>query len=77
MNATRTVSALERDFQAIVGADYVQDGRNLAVEGLNPAWLLRPGNEEEISAVLRLCSANDLVVVPGAGLTKQGIGAAI
>jgi glycolate oxidase FAD binding subunit len=74
MNATRTVSALERDFQAIVGAEHVQDGRNLAAEGVNPAWVLRPANEEEISAILRLCSANDLVVVSGAGLTKQGIG---
>lgn len=77
MNATRTVSALERDFQAIVGADHVQDGGTFAVEGSNPAWVLRPGNEEEISAVLKLCSANDLVVVPGAGKTKQCMGAPV
>lgn len=77
MRATRTVSALEREFQAIVGPDHVLDGRSAEIAGRSPAWILRPGNAEEISAVLRLCSGNDLVVVPGAGLTRQGTGAPI
>ena len=74
MNSTKTITALERALNAIVGPEHVREGRDYSIDGVTPAWVLWPGNEEQVAAVLRVCSVNDLVAVPCGGMTKQSVG---
>jgi glycolate oxidase FAD binding subunit len=63
--------------RAIVGADHVLTGEGLARYRLGTAAAeagVLPGDESEVSRVLRLAWAEDLAVVPWGGGTHQAIG---
>jgi glycolate oxidase FAD binding subunit len=48
---------------------------SFSVDEVLPATVVSPGSVEEISAIMRVASERDYVVVPAGGMTKQNIGA--
>lgn len=64
----------------IVGTEHVQaEPAQLAayaVDGISPAAAARPGTAEEVAEVVRFVAAEKLAVIPCAGRTKLGMGAA-
>jgi glycolate oxidase FAD binding subunit len=78
MNIAGSALSLERELAGIVGAEHVQADtatrQSLALDAVEPAHIVSPASAEEVAAVLRLASANDLVVVPAGGCTQQTFG---
>lgn len=78
-------AAILEAFKNAVGADQVYAGADIAPRHLHdwfvpaeqaaPMALVRPGTTEEVAAVLRLCHAHRLAVVPQGGLTGLAGGA--
>jgi len=76
VNATLPVSrdfvALSRRFLDVLGADGLGDEGDqqlLAVDGIEPRWVLRPASALQAQEALAICAAHDLSVVPaGLGL---------
>jgi len=64
------------DLQNIVGAANVREaGAEDAIEGVEASFVVEPGSVEEISALMKLASAEGLTVSPRGGGTKMGLGA--
>lgn len=72
----QTQKTYTEDLQNILGKDNVREATaEDAVEGVVPSFVVEPGSVDEISAVMKLASANNLVVCPRGGGTKMGLGA--
>ena len=72
----QTEKTYTEDLQNIVGKGNVREATaEDAIEGVTPALVVEPGSVDEISAVMKLASANGLVVCPRGGGTKTGLGA--
>lgn len=64
-------SALGEKLCAMAGADFVRPaGVDDAVAGVAAGWVVEPGSESEIAAVLRFASEAGLTVIPRGGGTK-------
>nr|MBA3610044.1 FAD-binding oxidoreductase [Rubrobacter sp.] len=64
------------DLQNIVGAANVREaGAEDAIEGVEASFVVEPGSVEEISALMKLASAEGLTVSPRGGGTKMDLGA--
>ena len=68
-------TALARELEAIVGAEYVGEGAPYAIDGVEPRAVVTPGDAQEAAAVLRYANEHDLVVAAAGGMTHQSIGA--
>jgi len=70
--ASRDFLALSRRFLDVLGADGLgdeADQQQLAVDGIEPGWVLQPAGAQQAQEVLAICAAHDLSVVPaGLGL---------
>lgn len=65
----------ESSLASIVGAEHVRPATEAdAVDGVRASWVVAPGAYDEVAAVLRLASAENLAVVPRGGGTKLGWG---
>jgi len=63
------------DLQNIVGAENIREATaEDAVDGVEPSLVVEPGSTEEISAVMKLASAEGLAVAPRGGGTKTAWG---
>ena len=72
----QTKKAYLEDLQRVVGKKNVREATpEDAVEGVEPSLVVEPGAVEEISAVMKLASAEGLTVSPRGGGTKMGLGA--
>ncbi|QIN83908.1 FAD-binding protein [Rubrobacter tropicus] len=72
----QTEKTYTEDLQNIVGKGNVREATaEDAIEGTAPSLVVEPGSVDEISAVMKLASANGLVVCPRGGGTKTGLGA--
>ena len=72
----QTKKAYLEDLQRVVGKKNVREAApEDAVEGVEPSLVVEPGSVEEISAVMKLASAEGLTVSPRGGGTKMGLGA--
>ena len=78
MSAAGTAISVAREMAAIVGVEHVREDAaalaRLAVEEVAPAVAVVPGSAEEVAAILRFATSQDLTVVPAGGSTRQGIG---
>ena len=54
---------------AVVGNDQVSPNQSVKIDSLTPAWLVEPGQAEEVAACLRVCSEFDAAVVPAGAKT--------
>ena len=73
--ATRTENVSLEDLQNIVGAEHAREaGREDAVDGVAPSFVVEPGSTEEISEVLKFANERDLAVAPRGGGTSMTLG---
>jgi glycolate oxidase FAD binding subunit len=74
MGATSSVvnsSLLREQLSALTGPEYVrQAAATDAVSGIAPTWIVAPGSEQEVSAVLQLANEAGLAVIPRGGGSK-------
>lgn len=69
-------ASLVNELESLAGAGNVSErGREeLAVDGLVPQAIVRPGSYEEVAGVLRYAEAGGLSVIPWGGGTMMGVG---
>ncbi len=63
-------------FEALLGAEWViaGDTSRWAVDGVVPGVALRPGDAEQVGAILRVCGEAGAAVIPWGGGTAVGVG---
>jgi glycolate oxidase FAD binding subunit len=67
----KLTSTFEGDVRDIVTAKYVRAAdAKAAVGGVQPSFVVEPGNEQELAKVLKLADAAGLAVIPRGGGTK-------
>ena len=64
-----------RELGSICGIEHVTEAPVETVNGCAASLAVRPGNAEEIAAILRFANENNLTVVPAGGFTQQQTGA--
>jgi glycolate oxidase FAD binding subunit len=66
---------LHAELSAIVGVEHLRPATAAdAIDGVQPQWLVEPGDDEQLAAVLRLASSANLSVAPRGGGSKIGWG---
>jgi glycolate oxidase FAD binding subunit len=69
-----------QEIEQIVGAEHFRaeagDCAAYEVDGVRPAGVARPGTQEQVAEIMRLCAAEGLAVIPCGARTALGIGAA-
>jgi glycolate oxidase FAD binding subunit len=71
VSAKATANTFENDVREIVTAKYVRAAvASDAVAGVQPRFVVEPGNEQELAKVLKLANAAGLAVIPRGGGTK-------
>ncbi len=72
------LSGLHGQLARIVGGEFVAAGptatMRFAVDGVVPGLRVRPGTQDEVSAVLAACAAANAAVIPWGGGTAMGLG---
>jgi glycolate oxidase FAD binding subunit len=72
------LSGLHGQLARIVGGEFVAAGptatMRFAVDGVLPGLRVRPGTQDEVSAVLAACAAASAAVIPWGGGTAMGLG---
>jgi glycolate oxidase FAD binding subunit len=78
MGSTSSVvnsSLLRGQLSALTGREYVRSAAPAdAICGIAPTWIIAPGSEQEVSAVLQLANEAGLAVIPRGGGSKMGWG---
>jgi len=68
-------ATLESSLAAIVGPEHVRPATDSdTIDGVQPSWIVAPGEYGEVAALLRLASGEKLAIVPRGGGTKLGWG---
>lgn len=73
-NASRDVSTLAGRLGALIGADRVTLGPEVAINDVATPLEVRPADEQQLGAVLALCDADGLGACIAGGATKLGWG---
>ena len=75
MNTGSAIISIESELAAIVGREYLRESASVlarhAIDGVVPEYVVEPGTEEEVAAVVRLANERKLTVYPEGGRTGQ------
>ena len=75
MNTGSAIISIESEIAAIVGREYLRESASVlarhAIDGVVPEYVVEPGTEEEVAALVRLANERNLTVYPEGGRTGQ------
>lgn len=75
MNTGSAIISIESELAAIVGREYLRESANVlarhAIDGVVPEYVVEPGTEEEVAALVRLANERKLTLYSEGGRTGQ------
>lgn len=75
MNTGSAIISIESELAAIVGREYLRESASVlarhAIDGVVPEYVVEPGTEDEVAALVRLANERKLTLYPEGGRTGQ------